>query len=186
MKTKVLSFPGTPGQQTTVPRAKRPFEDFYRAWYSKVLHYLSSRCSSVSDAEDIASQTFLYAWQHYDRYDPERASESTWIFMIAISRWKNAVRDRQEYVDLDSLGDLLGTKNDPAYQAACMTEIRSRVAEALLGFPEDTREMMIMKWFHGLSAQEIADRMGIAAGAVRTRLSRALDRMEEMLSDLGE
>ena len=186
MEAKILSFP--PKQRNgekLPPMERRPFEQVYQDWYPKVVRYLNGRCANQADAEDIASQTFLYAWQHYDGFDPGRAQESTWLFMIALSRWKNAMRDRREHTDYDTLENVLGS-DDPGYQAVRVAEIRDRIADALETLPEETRNMVILRWFRGLSPQEIAEKMGIHPGAVRTRLSRALDRMGKLLPDLNE
>ncbi len=162
-------------------RIKRSYDTFYHEWYPKVFRYLTVNGAGRADAETIAGQIFLLARQQYDLYLPAKASECTWIFSIAMTCLKNMERGSPSEALVHTWGFAADGAEDPVSRAAEMSEFRDRVAEALKRLPEETREIAILKWFHGLSEPEIAKRTGMAPETVRDHLSGALTTLEALM-----
>ena len=64
-------------------RAMPDAECIYREFYGKIYGYVYSKISNASDVQDLVSSVFLKMLQNLDRFSPERASLSTWIYTIA-------------------------------------------------------------------------------------------------------
>ncbi len=125
------------------------------------------------DVEEIAQETLLIAWQKIPTLkDPERFSG--WLFRIArnlASKSAGVPRPGPLVVDPPQDGGL-----DPA------AERLAALAVAVAELSEPHREVILRKHFRGASGQQIADELGIAAGTVWSRLSRAYAELREKLS----
>ncbi len=162
------------------------FELFYQAYYLELLRRLRSCGLSASDAEDLTSQVFLYCYEHWSQYDPQKASQRSWLYLIAGSRLKNFWRDRRVNVDLDELAEYLPDGDSTVEQAQMLDEWRDALAAALEQLAPRSRQIVILRYFKGLNANEIALRLGMTPGAVRTQLSRSLDKLQTLLADYCE
>lgn len=162
---------------------KMTYEDFYSAYYGSVLRYLSGKCAQKETAEDLASQVFLYCYQNYDRYDPEKASMASWVYMVANSRLKNYWRDRKAYVDLEEVKDFIPDERDTLDSAILLDELRDDMADALEKLPERQRIIVVLRYFKDMSAVDIGKMLNMSPVNVRVQLSRALDKLEKELTE---
>ena len=167
----------------TLPGA---FEEFYAAYYSRIVQYLKNRCSSKEDAEDLANTCFLYCMEHWHQFNEQKASRITWLYMIVRSRWKNYCRDHRQYVNLDDLENVLPDA-DILEQTVLLTQIRENIAEGLKELPDAQRTAIIMRFFQNCSDEEIALKLQTSRGNVRVMVHRALNRLQSVLpSDMKE
>ena len=65
---------------------KPSFEEFYKQYYPIALSHTRKKIGSYEDAEDLVSNAFIYCYEHYDTYDPEKAPIGAWLFLIVNSR----------------------------------------------------------------------------------------------------
>lgn len=154
------------------------FETFYRDNYQKAVYYIQKKIGSQDDAEELACQVFLYAYEHFSTYDAEKASLSTWLYVIINSRIKNWYRDHREHADIDELASVIPDDSEPLDAALLLQEERAVVAAALEQLSERDRTIIILRYFKNLPGEEIARRMGMSHGSLRTAISRALDKIE--------
>lgn len=165
---------------------KMTYEAFYAEYQPLVYRYLYSKLGHRENAEELTSQVFLYCFEHFDRYDPDKSSMASWVFMITNSRFKNYCRDRRVFADIEELKDVIPDQGDPVGTGMLLDELREEIAKALEGLDETSRMIVVMKYFGDKSTEEIADTVGLTTGNVRVRLSRALDKMEKKLAHLRE
>lgn len=159
------------------------FEEVYNRYYLSVYLYLLKRVQNREDTEDLTSDVFLACYQNFERYDPERASLATWIFVIASNRLKNYYRDRKPAASLDDEDFREPAGEDDLEQAAVMEELRGAVREAIRNLPERQQTIVRMRYFSGLNSNEIAARTGLTSGNVRAVLSRTLTKLRNYLED---
>nr|HEX4315006.1 sigma-70 family RNA polymerase sigma factor [Kofleriaceae bacterium] len=124
------------------------------------------------EAEDLLHDVFLEAWRAAKDFDPKRGRVRTWL----------AIRMRSRALDLqksarvsrnagDSGLDLLvdsGETNNPD----C-----ARVRAALGTLNDDQRKVLELAYFEGLSCTEIADKVAIPVGTVKSRIAAGLERL---------
>ena len=86
---------------------KPPFETVYERYYRPVFHLVYMRLLHREDAEDVVADTFIKAMEAYERFDPTRASISTWLGRIAQNCTTDFLRrkGRRAEVGLDELPD---------------------------------------------------------------------------------
>jgi len=133
------------------------------------------------DAEDIAQETFLRAWNHLKRFDTARPLRP-WLLSIASNLASNRRRSAGRY--LSALTRAF--RNEPA-SSASVEEKSTRQIEAsqlwkavqTLSMPE--QHIVYLRYFLELSVAETAAVLNIAEGTVKSRLSRALDRLRGII-----
>ena len=165
---------------------KPPFEEFYEANYSRVVQYIRRKLENLHDAEDLASEIFVYCYSHYEDYDPEKSSLTTWLYMIVNSRIKNHYRDARTYVDLEELVGVIPDETVDMDACIYLQQLRQGLERAMAKLPERQRKIVFMRYFEERSSAEIAAELGITPGNVRVLLSRALDTLEKLCGDLLE
>ena len=165
--------------QDISPAQDMTFDTFYEENYFRVLRYLRARCSSYHDAEDLTSQAFTYCYQHWDDYDPAKASRSSWLFMIVTCRWKNYCRDHHVMSDIDDYSNIIPDERDPMTHAINLEAYRTAIARALKALPVNQQQAVILRYFGKKTDAEIAEKLGTSAGNVRVLISRALHKLEK-------
>lgn len=160
------------------------FERLYRESYRRVYNFVYGRMLNRADAEDITSEAFLKAARAFDRFDPTRASFTTWVIAIArncaasqLRRGHPEVTAADTWVDPDAAST---TDDYPSLGSD------AQLAEALLTvLGEDERELVRLKFYEGMQNKQIGELLGMNPSTVGTRLHRAVARMRAAAEGMG-
>ncbi len=158
------------------------FESFYKSHYNLVLRYLIRRVNSLQDAEDITGKVFLYCYEKWESYDPSKASQATWLFMVVRSKWIDFLRSHRVCTSLDSLDTFLELEDDPIKDAIRVQAIRDELTKALKELPDKQRMAVIMRYFGNYSDEIIAERLDTTIGNVRVIIHRGIKRLSSETS----
>jgi RNA polymerase sigma factor (sigma-70 family) len=146
----------------------------------KTMAYGIARRITADDvlAEDVVQDAFLGAWRGADRYASGRGSVRTWLLSIVHHRAIDAVRRRRPTSELpeESEGQ---TTPMPLTMPDVWGEVsgrldREQVSAAVATLPDAQREALELAYWGGLSQSEIADRLGVPLGTVKSRVRLAL------------
>lgn len=130
-------------------------------------------------AADCTQQTFIKAWKAASTYDAER-SFGPWIYAIARRTAIDLYRKRSRLVVSDEVDVIeMPTGLETVWE---VFEVRS----ALDRLPDEEREVIRLSHFDGFTHVEIADRLDIPVGTVKSRSHRAHQRLIEMLKHVEE
>ncbi|MBL7255612.1 RNA polymerase sigma factor [Paractinoplanes lichenicola] len=136
-------------------------------------------------AEDVASETFLIAFDRRRSFDPARGEVRPWLYGIASNLAARHVRaETRRYKALAQAGGQLAEQSGHADAVAGRLDaaaVRGRLAEALRRLPEPVRAVLLLVAWAGLNQQEAAAALGIPAGTARSRLHRARQEMRQAL-----
>jgi RNA polymerase sigma-70 factor (ECF subfamily) len=156
-------------------------EDCYRALGPLVTSYLA-RYVPRPDIEDVLQRVFYEVWRSRDRYDPQ-LSLRAWVLGIARKRAIDHLRKRRDtVVSMDSLREIAG---DDGREITERFDWADEVRSALALLPTAQREVIAMAYYEGYTQSEIATRLQIALGTVKTRTSRGLQRLGALLESRG-
>jgi RNA polymerase sigma-70 factor (ECF subfamily) len=136
-----------------------------------------------ADHESLGQDVFLAAYRNLTSFDPGRAAFSTWLFTIARNRCRNELSRRRPVV-----GTPLPERGDPRSpdQDAAEAELFRQLDDALNALPFEQRTAFVMAEFQGLTYEEISTIEGVGLGTVKSRISRARDKLRSLLRHTAE
>ena len=157
------------------------FEQLYQRYARAVYGVVRRMLGEHFRAEDVAQEAFTSVWRAAAGYRRERGPATGWLFAIA----RNAAADALRAKPTGDLGEPIdpvdtGPLPDEAAQAA---ERAFRVHVAVDSLPEREREVIELAYWEGLSQSEVAARLSLPLGTVKTRTRSALARLGEQMSD---
>ena len=153
--------------------AIRPLMDRYQRPLAALLQRALGR---TPDVEDVFQETWIRVVRSAHRYDPEQRF-SAWLFAIAWNlvkdRWRRTVTT--EDVDLAALASPERSPEERAMDADRAERVRDMVAR----LPERLAQAILLRYFEELSEKEMAERLGIPLGTVKSRIHHGLRMMRE-------
>jgi len=141
-----------------------------------------------AEAEEAAQDALTYALVNINRYDPDRASFSTWLHTITVSRCRDRHRRRQRRLPSLSLtswlergGDVPDPSPGPEGQAA-QAERHSQVWESVLALSQPLREAVLLRYWAGHTYREMAEILDCPLPTAQSRVRLAYKRLRVMLA----
>jgi RNA polymerase sigma-70 factor (ECF subfamily) len=139
--------------------------------------FCRSMCRDEMDAEDLASETVLRAWQHFDGVESPKAFLS-YLFTIAHRQSRRDRKRRSIWTAIGSLTDReLIAPNDAADGAADLHHLHL----ALQKLPDKHREAIVLAEIVGLKLEEVAEIQQSSLTAVKSRVSRGKRKLAKLL-----
>ncbi len=139
-----------------------------------------------AQAEEVVQEAYLALWRYARSFDPARGNARTWFFSIVHHRTLNAVRRMKPNVRVVPIED---AADEPATGEAhdVWTQVRRGLdAEALRGalevLPPEQREAVTLAFLSGYSNTEVAERLGIPLGTVKSRIRLGMQKMRATLA----
>jgi RNA polymerase sigma-70 factor (ECF subfamily) len=150
-------------------------EELFLRHERRLGQFLAQVVRSRTLAEDLLQETFVVAVQERERLSSVENIEA-WLYGIARNRALHALRtQRRARAALERLSSLLdGRSQDPGEAVA----VRDFLARNL---PPDDRILLVLRYFHGFGATELAEMTGRSPEAVRQQLSRACRKLARAL-----
>ena len=140
-------------------------------------------------AEDAVQEGFLAVWRTAAAFRAERAKASTWILTLVHRRAVDLVRreERRRADPLDeSTAALIASDEPQPDEAAWLRFERERVQEALARLPDSQREAIELAYYGGFSQTELAERLGVPLGTIKSRMFAGLARLRELLDESSQ
>ena len=132
-------------------------------------------------AQDAVQDAFLAAWRTAPAFDPARGNASTWLLTLVHRRAVDLVR-REERRRADVLDESVPVASgDSVDEAAEVRTERRAVQAALARLPPDQREALELAYYGGLSQSQLAERLGLPLGTVKSRMFTALATLRDLL-----
>lgn len=162
---------------------RRAFASLFAHYAPRVKAYLRRLGAPDSVAEELAQETLLAVWRKADRFDPAKAGAGTWIFTIARNLRIDLLR-KERRPDLDPEDPALVPEAPRASDALLEEgERETRVRSALEVLPRDQREVVHMAFFEDLTHAEIAEKLALPLGTVKSRLRLAFAKVRGQIGD---
>jgi len=164
--------------QRTGDGDRSAFEKLYQRYSRPIFGLALRRLGDRGRAEDAVQETFISIWRSARTYKPDRGPGAPWVYGVA----RNAIVDRSR------------ARNEPAAEAPDEASLENGPAEqaeeawtqwqlhaALERLPERESEVIALAYWSDLSQSEVATRLGIPLGTVKTRTRSALLHLAEIL-----
>ena len=163
--------------------------EFYDASSAKVFGLVMKILADRTVAEEVTMDVYTQVWRRASSYDAERGTPGSWLMTLAktraIDRFRSSYLERGRQVPLDHAAEVPGDRATPEQYSAGL-ERQRLVQEAMASLSAEQRQAIALAYYWGLSQSEIADRLQLPLGTVKTRMRLGMIRLREVLAPHGE
>lgn len=174
---------------------RRAFAELVELYKDKIYHLGYRMLNQKQEAEDIVQETFLRVYTNLARYD-ENQKFSTWIYRIATNLCIDRLRKRKPSYSIDAeMTDgegtdwhaMLASKDAGPDEELILSETQTSIREAIQTLPDKYKAVVILRYLHDMSLQEIGDVMDMPVTTIKTRVHRGREFLRKKLeSEYGD
>lgn len=156
--------------------------------YSKLLWSVAeavlSHVGSVQDVEECVADTFIYLWEHPEKFDHQRGKLKTWLSIVARTQAVNRYREITKR-NILPLEDTDFVDQLDVADAVLEVETRQALIAAVNALCEPDREILIRRYYYDQKPKEIALALDMSVKQIDNRLYQTKRRLREMLTRSG-
>ena len=154
----------------------RLYDGYRLILFGVLMRILNNR----EEAEDVLQEVFLQVWRRAADFDENRGRPFTWLVTLARSRGIDRLRSlaSRERVAVASAAESAEEVSDAASDAI-RSERVGALNSALADLPDEQRRPLVLAYFDGLTQSEIAAKLGVPLGTVKTRMRTGMIRLRE-------
>lgn len=158
------------------------FRELLRRYQVKIHTYVRNMLISAEDADDVTQMVFVKIWQNINSFRGD-SKLSTWIYRIASNETISFLRKKRPEIDFD---EALVYMADSLYQddAVSEREIEVKLQKALCYLPFKQKLVFVLRYFEGLTYEEIAELTQTSVGALKSSYHHAVKKIEIYLGVL--
>lgn len=150
--------------------------------YSLALHMLKQ----PPLAEEVTQDVFLNIWLKAVSFNAERGQPRSWIMSVTHHRVIDVVRSRRRTTSMTDPEGYETLERIPSGGASVESQVqqnldRERIMQALTTLPESQKEVILLAYFEGFSQSEMAERLGLPLGTIKTRVRLAMQKLRAVL-----
>jgi RNA polymerase sigma-70 factor (ECF subfamily) len=166
----------------------RIYDEHSRSVYGAALRILGNQ----AQAQDVAQDVFLKLWRNPQRFDAKRGDLGSYLRLMARSRALDVYREGQAAGRARDRLELVVSQDEPRLDerplvAAERRHERDAVRDALRRLPGPQREALVLAYWGGLTADEVARRVGVPLGTAKSRIRLGMTKLRGELEDaVGE
>lgn len=169
----------------------RAFRSLYQATSPKLFGFALRILGKHELAEEALQDGFVSIWHSAAAYQPHLAAPMTWMATIVRNKALDILRRTDEAVEIDANEfntDIMNAMQDPQPTAAETVESTSdarALAHCMAALEKLHQQAIGMAYLHELSHSEVAQRLGIPIGTVKTWIRRGLERLKSCMAARG-
>ncbi|MEC7564128.1 MAG: sigma-70 family RNA polymerase sigma factor [Planctomycetota bacterium] len=157
------------------------FSQLVRRYQQPLLRAMLPVTDTTEEAQDVVQDTFVQAYRNLDTFRGD-SSFFTWIYRIAFNL-ANARKRRKRPIAVDTTKLSLPSADPSAEKRFEEVEFRSELRKAISQLSTDHQQVIILRELDELEYEEIAIRLGLSVGTVRSRLHRARAQLRDLLKE---
>ncbi len=172
------------------------FEEMVSRYWDRIYAMVHKLLRNQQDAEEVTQDAFIRAHRGLENFRGD-SSFSTWLYQIATNLARNRYwywwrRKRDKSISFDqplssdsstTLAEIFPADVQSPEDITVTNEFKSRVADAMKELNDKHREALVLRNVKNLSYEEIAERLQISIGTVKSRIARARESLREKLGN---
>lgn len=159
------------------------FECIFRVYAPRVRAYMLKRARDGQLAEELMQETMMTVWRKAAQFDAGKGNPSAWIFTIARNLRIDSLR-RARTPDFDPNDPAFVPEPEPSADTAILArETEARLHAALRDLPKEQHDLLRMAFFDEVSHSEIAQRLDLPLGTVKSRIRLAFAKLRAALGE---
>ena len=152
------------------------FEYLFNRYSEAIRRLLLHRSTSIEDTEDLLQETFIKVYINLQRYS-ENYTFGQWIYTIARNTHIDFERRRQEDLSIDDKFSAPIASTPSPEDNLINIQQRSQIENYIGCLPQQYRQLFTMRFLEDYSYEEIAEKLSLPMGTVKTQIHRARERM---------
>ncbi len=164
---------------------KQAFATLFDLQAPRLKSFMLRRGASPEQAEDLVQEAMISVWTKAGLYNPDKGSVLTWVFTIAKNLRIDRIR-KEASMPLAELIDYDAPSDEPGHDEMLMRRQESQqVARALTEIPPEQKQVLMLSFVEDMPQMEIARRLGLPLGTVKSRMRLAYMRLRKTLESLN-
>jgi len=168
---------------------REAFRELVQLYKDKMYHLAYRMLSNKQEAEDVVQETFLRVYTNLNRYD-DTHKFSTWIYRIATNLCIDRLRKRKGTLSLDAENpegegidgyDMLSSSDPLPEQQLVLSETQQLIRDAIEKLPAKYKSIVILRYLHDMSLQEISNVLNMPVTTIKTRVHRGREALRKKL-----
>ena len=160
---------------------REAFAALFETFASRLRAWVRGQGAAPEAAEGIVQEVMISAWTRAATFDARKASARTWLYALARNRMIDHHRSKERRMrlhdDLKAAPQAITTAADTAEADVA----RAKVREFLSALPDEQRRIILMLYIEGCSHREVAKRLDLPIGTVKSRTRLAFSRMRKLM-----
>ncbi|MBA4808744.1 MAG: sigma-70 family RNA polymerase sigma factor [Brevundimonas sp.] len=163
-------------------RDREAFARLFEHFAPRLKAYLMKAGAPAGAAEDFAQDAMLTVWRKAELFDSTKAHAATWIFTIARNRRLDVLRQDARRTPMPHL-ELVQDEPEQPDQVFLASEDAARLKSAMERLTKDQMEVLRLAFFQDNPHSEIARRLDLPLGTVKSRIRKAMIKLRTLLED---
>ena len=152
------------------------FEYLFNRYRDAIHRLFVQRLGGVNDADDLLQETFIKVYINIHRYSADYTF-GQWVYTIARNTFIDYVRKRQDDLPIDEKFSSPASNTPTPEESVINSQQRHQIELCIARLPENYRRLIRMRFFDEYSYEEIAVKLSLPLGTVKTQIHRARERM---------
>lgn len=166
-------------------RSEAAFRRLFEEFGPKIRGFMMRQGADPAQAEELMQETLITVWRKATLYTPEKGSVATWIFTIARNLRTDQIRRQRPWQALtEEHSETIPVETAPADDHVDENLRRMRVQKVLKELPPEQLAVVELAFMEGLPHREIAERLALPLGTVKSRIRLAYQKLRDSLEDL--
>jgi RNA polymerase sigma-70 factor (ECF subfamily) len=166
-------------------RSSEAFNALFKDYRPRIKAFMMRQGANPALADELAQETLLTVWNKAALYSRDRGSPTNWIFTIARNLRIDRLRRETVWQELtDHHAETLEAPTVAPDDAMSLTQRQQRVQKALATLPDEQREVLVLAYVDALPHSEIARKLSLPLGTVKSRVRLAYQKIRSALEDL--
>jgi RNA polymerase sigma-70 factor, ECF subfamily len=159
------------------------FKILFEYYAPRLKSYLLNFKIADQKAEDLAQEVMLTLWQKAEKFDPDKAKISTWLFRVARNKYIDQFR-KQKYPEVNADDHVaLMVAPEKTDQNLEEQQVSDRIQKAMKTLKEEQRKVIELSFYKELSHSQIAEETGLPLGTVKSKIRMAFQTLRKELGD---
>lgn len=158
------------------------FEYLFNRYRDAIHRLFVQRLGGANDADDLLQETFIKVYINLHRYNPAYTF-GQWVYTIARNTFVDFIRRRQDDLSIDERFASPASNNPTPEERVINLQQRTQIECYLERLTPRYRQLIVMRFFDEYSYEEIAEKLTLPLGTVKTQIHRARERMCRMITE---
>ncbi|MEK9691528.1 MAG: sigma-70 family RNA polymerase sigma factor [Rhodospirillaceae bacterium] len=165
-------------------RDRNAFKKLFAAFAPKIKSFAMRNGVGPELAEEVVQETFIRVWRKAEQFDPTKASASTWLYTIARNQRIDLLRKRHRpEPDYEDPAFIPEPEPQPT-EVIVRNQEASRLKECINALSPEQQEVLKLSFMEELPHVEVADKLGIPLGTVKSRIRLAMKHIRSEIGDI--